>query len=91
MNIKVNPQDIEEELNDYRELYLTKGWKRLMEFLESEFQMYDTITNVTTSDELMFQRGYLAGLTVTLKHQEVLETSLDDPSEQGYTSEPERY
>jgi hypothetical protein len=83
MNNRVNPQDLEEELNDYRELYLTKGWKRLMEYLESEFKMYDTITNVITLEELMFQKGYLAGLSVVLRHQEVQETSMDDLSEQG--------
>jgi len=84
-------QEEEKQVRDLKEMYRSEGWKVFLNELSEQLELLDTVSDVTTIEELMFRRGEYIVLTQILRHEETLEAMLQRPQESDYHPEPEGY
>lgn len=83
-------QEEEKQVRDLKDMYRSEGWQVFLSELREQLNLLDTVSDVSTIEELMFRRGQYIVLTQILRHEELLENALS-PQEPDYHPEPEGY
>lgn len=68
-------QELETYYQALFDMYGTTGWKMLMEDVGRMHQVHDSVSSLTTQDQLMFRKGELAQMEWLASHQSTAETA----------------
>lgn len=71
-------KEVEEYYNKYFDLFRTEGWKQLIEELNQNAMMINSVENTKDSEDLFIRKGQLKVLAYLLNFENNMETSFSE-------------
>jgi hypothetical protein len=71
-------KEVEEYYNKYFDLFRTEGWKQLIEELNQNAMLINSVENTKDSEDLFIRKGQLKVLAYLLNFENNMETSFSE-------------
>ena len=71
-------KEVEEYYNKYFDLFRTEGWKQLIEELNQNAMLINSVENTKDSEDLFIRKGQLKVLAYLLNFENNMETSFNE-------------